>query len=152
MNRTCYGLTTVLLFPRIRSLRINLWMKLIFLSYLSILPLPLVRTRRWPTAAKHAHHVAAACRHRRPFGALQPLRAPPQITAPALYLHSTPLLARSLPLFFGEPSGRNRSPPLAIASSVVFRRRQATAVRLPAHSASPPSPLLRTCISDSLLA
>jgi hypothetical protein len=36
MNRTCCGLTTVLLFLRIGSLRINLWMRLTFRSYLSI--------------------------------------------------------------------------------------------------------------------
>jgi hypothetical protein len=36
MNMTCYSLTTVLLFPRIRSLRISLWISLTFLSYLSI--------------------------------------------------------------------------------------------------------------------
>jgi hypothetical protein len=37
MNRACYGLTTVVLFPRIESLRTNSWMKLTFLSYPSIL-------------------------------------------------------------------------------------------------------------------
>jgi hypothetical protein len=37
MNRACYGLMTILLFPRIESLRINSWRKLTFLSYPSIL-------------------------------------------------------------------------------------------------------------------
>jgi hypothetical protein len=37
MNKECYDLITVLLNPKIESLKINSWMRLIFLSYPSIL-------------------------------------------------------------------------------------------------------------------